>query len=197
MKNVLLLSCLLLTTCMVTAQKANLVFFSQSGEKFYLIVNGIQQNPAPLTNVKITDMTAPAIYQVRIKFEKSSLGIIDDKVTIESGMEKTWSISPKTKNGATIYVIKALSQTLLSDEAQAAPLPAEDIIVYHTTTLPNSTEGDHLSVNMGVNENGADIKVDMNGGTTTTSTSSTTTTIRKRTVNGRRRKTAIRIRDEL
>ena len=187
MKKITLFSLLLFVFAGVFAQKSNMVFFSQTGDKFYLILNGIQQNDVPLTNVKITGMAGEAFYQVRVKFENADLGIIDDKVSIENGIEKTWSIYQKKVNGVVKYAIKTLSQTELTPDYHPAPMPADEVIVFHTTTTAPAVSGDGVSINMGMNENGASMNINVGAGNTTTTSSSsstTTTTVHRRTVNG-------------
>jgi hypothetical protein len=49
-------------------QTGNLTIFSESGQRFYLVLNGEQQNDAPQTNVRIEDLNQP-YYSTRIIFE--------------------------------------------------------------------------------------------------------------------------------
>ena len=37
----------------------NVVLFSQEGERFFIILNGVRQNDEVQTNVKVTDLNAP------------------------------------------------------------------------------------------------------------------------------------------
>jgi hypothetical protein len=161
------------------AQKANMVFFTPNEEKFYLVVNGIQQNGQPMANVKITEMNAPMVYNVRIRFEDSKMGIINDKVSLEPGTEKSWSIQSKKKKGTNDieYVIKTAGEIVLNEVATPDnSLPQAQTIVYHTEPLP-VTSMDGVSINMNVNEQGGNVSFNMGTqGTTTTSTSTTVTT---------------------
>lgn len=181
-KKLQFLASLFFLTVVVQAQKANMIFFTPNEEKFYLVVNGIQQNGQPMANVKITEMNAPMQYNVRIRFEDTKLGIINDKVSLEPGTEKSWSIQAKKKKGTdeTEYVIKTAGEIELQDVAAAAdPFPQEQVIVYHTTPLPNAN-ADGVTFSMNVNESGGNVSFNMNGNgmsSTTTTTQTTSTTI--------------------
>lgn len=54
------------------SQIGHLTIFSEDGDKFYLILNGEQQNDIPLTNIRIEDLNQP-YYNARIQFEDKSL----------------------------------------------------------------------------------------------------------------------------
>jgi hypothetical protein len=172
-------SAFLLLSVVSFAQKSNMIFFTPNEEKFYLVVNGIQQNGQPLSNVKITEMAAPVIYNVKIKFEDPKLAIINDKVSLEPGTEKSWAIQGRTKKGSSeiYYVIKTSAEIPLDDVAATNnSFPQEQVIVYHTEPLPNAN-ADGVTFSMNVNEQGGNISFNVNdGGGTTTSSSTTTTT---------------------
>ncbi|MEN9336466.1 MAG: hypothetical protein RLZZ500_1453 [Bacteroidota bacterium] len=50
----------------------HLTIFSEDGDKFYVILNGEQQNDIPQTNIRIEDLNQP-YYNARIQFEDKSL----------------------------------------------------------------------------------------------------------------------------
>lgn len=172
---IILSSVVFITT--VQAQKANMIFFTPNEEKFYLVVNGIQQNGQPMSNVKITEMAAPMQYNIRIRFEEAKLGIINDKVSLEPDTEKSWSIQAKKKKGSseTEMVVKVAGEIPLDNSTQAVSYPQEQIIVYHTEPLPGMN-ADGVSFNMNVNEQGGNVSFNVNGGSSTVRTNTTTTT---------------------
>ena len=132
MKKFALLFSFLLFTTVIFAQSSNLVFFSEQGEKFLVVLNGIQQNNAPETNVRITELT-PATYKVKIIFEDSNIPELDKNLFLEQGMEYTCNIK---KNSKGEYVLRLLSQVAL---AQAPPPPASQHVIIYTTTPPAVT----------------------------------------------------------
>lgn len=70
---------LVLFTASVCAQSATITIFSQDGEKFWVILDGIRQNATPNTNVKVTGLTSPN-YRLKIIFEDEKIKSIDKSV---------------------------------------------------------------------------------------------------------------------
>lgn len=169
------------------AQKSNLIFYSENGERFQVIVNGVLQNSNPETNVKITDLVAPN-YQVKILFENKALGSVDKQIFFNQGNETTYVVK-KTKDGP--YAIRFRSEVTL---AQAPPTVTGQTSYIYSTVAPVSTTvtqsqttttvtgNEPTNLSMGVNANGLGINVNMNindgmaNNSTTSSTYSTTTT---------------------
>lgn len=176
-KKLLSLFSLLFFTIACFAQKSSMIFFTPNEEKFYLVVNGIQQNGQALPNVKITEMAAPMQYNVKIKFEDSKLGVINDKVSLEPGTEKSWKIQPKKKKGSTEteMVIKVAGEIPLDNIATSNTFPEEQVIVYHTEPLPNAN-ADGVSFNMNVNEQGGSVSFNVNDRNSSSYSSTATTT---------------------
>lgn len=203
MKTKLLLLALLAFVMRVTAQTGNLIVFTENGEKFSLVLNGVLQNTTPETNVKVTGLPAqrdfPTGYKMRIIFADAALGTMDYNTAVQYGIERTVTIK-KNKKGE--YVQRMVSDVPL---AQAPPSPASQVVYVYSTTPPAATTttttvskstttttsgnsqptGGNISVNMGVytHENGGGVNMNMSGmdngmssGTTTTTTTHTTTT---------------------
>lgn len=79
-KTILLFSLLILfAISKVCSQSATLTVFSQDGEKFWVIMNGIKQNSTPMTNVKVTGLSSPN-YRLKIIFEDENITSIDKNV---------------------------------------------------------------------------------------------------------------------
>ena len=152
---------LVLFSATAFSQTANMIFYTANEQKFYLVINGIQQNGMPLANVKVTDMAAPIIYSIRIKFENIALLTIDDKVSVMPGMEKTWIIQPK-KNKNTVstneYYVKTISEIDIDDVPANINYQPNQVIVYHAQPLPQK---DGVLFNMNVNENGASVHLNV------------------------------------
>ena len=192
----------MITLCMTlfsflasNAQTSNAIFFTENGEQFNLVLNGILQNEKAETNVKLTGLNAPS-YKVRILFTDKTLGYTDYNLNfMEMGAEVTFNIR---KNSKGAYIVRYVSEVPLAQ----APPPAsgQTVIVYSatpaaatsTTTTRQSTTSttgspDNVSINMGVNvdEHGGGVNMNVSGmnghvegssTTTTTTTYSTTTT---------------------
>ena len=82
------------------SQNSNAIFFSENGEKFYVIMNGLRENDEPKTNVKVTGLK-PAGYKVKIIFENSALGSFDKSIYLDDYVEKTFMIKRKSEAGST------------------------------------------------------------------------------------------------
>ncbi len=200
MKKLFTLLSLLLLVLVASAQlKTNLVFFSEQGEQFYVILNGIQQNAEPQTNVKLTDLIQPA-YKIKIMFAEGSMGQIDKNISFTQGTETTICIK-KNKKG--VYVLRWQSEVPI---AQAAPPVANQNVIVYTTTAPaatttsvthtetsttvvngNSPTGDNVSMGVNINDPEMGVNVNMNinaGGTNTQSSSYSSTTTTTTTSSG-------------
>ncbi len=178
------------------SQKSNLIVFSQNGEKFTLILNGIQQNPNPQTNVKVTDLVAPN-YKVRVLFVDKNKGYIDKNIYFQTqGNEETYMIKQNNKGR---YVMRFQSSVSLN-EAPPAP-PTQIVYAFSptprttttttTTTYTQTTTGTNpdavsTGVSIGDGQNNVNLSLNVNQGTATnvsTSTSYTETTTTTTTTN--------------
>ncbi len=190
MKKIISLLTIILMVFQGYAQvKSNVILFTDNGEKFTAILNGLRMNEAPATNVKITDLTGE-FYKLKVIFDDKMLGekSFNLNISMQQGMEITCNI---TKNKKGEYVMRYMGSVPV---AQAPPppkestvivysenLPAESSTVTHQTTTATTTSGnpDNVSINMGVNVGGQGGSINMNVSgmdATTHSHSSTTVT---------------------
>lgn len=186
MKNIYFLIVAILSFSSSFAQNSNAVLFTENGERFQVVLNGVIQNTAPSTNVKLTDLMAPN-YKMKILFEDKSLGEIDKNLFLEAYAENTFNIKRKS-NGE--WVVRILSITPL---AQLPPtpqnVPNQNVVVYHsnpypagttttttTTTYTDPLYNDNVNINLGINGVGFNMNVNGVGNGTTTSQTTTTYT---------------------
>lgn len=177
---------------------SNLIVFSEDGQKFYLILNGIRQNNTPETNVKVTNLTMP-YYSTKIIFEDQSIPMIEKKMVYVQDdrgqpLEMNYHIV-NTKDGT-----RALRMYVQMPMTLAPPSdPSVRVITYNTVAMPpiastttttttttttagtmnNNTTGANVNVNVGGIGIGMDVNINdpyMTGNTTATTTYSTTTT---------------------
>lgn len=199
MKQLFTLFILLLISQLSHAQQnTNLVFFSEQGQQFYVILNGIQQNVNPETNVRVTNLIQP-YYKVKVKFVDGTTPDIDKTLNFNPGTETTYAIRSSNKGE---IVLRWMSEVPIAQAPR--PIGGQNVIVYHdtppattvtqTTVISNTTTNPTNSdqINMGINVNdpmngGANINMNINvnetgmntqtqSTTTTTTYSSTTTT---------------------
>lgn len=195
----LLIAAMAFTTNAFAQLYTNLIFFSEQGERFTVILNGIRQNATPETNVKITDLLAPT-YKVKIIFDNTAIPDLDKTLTFNQGTETTFVIKRNNKNE---YVMRWMNEVPI---AQALPpAPGQQVVVFTTqaptpasapatvtqttTTYTETYVEPQGNVSMGININDPELGVNMNinvGGaipqgsqvttSQTTTTYSTTTT---------------------
>lgn len=192
MKRALPFIAFILFTCSTAfAQlKSNLIFFTEQGERFSVVLNGLMQNEQPETNVKVTDLPAPS-YKLKIIFEDRTLGTIDKTIYVNQGNEVTYAIKRNNKNE---WVVRFLNEVPIAQALPPAsgqyvmvyntkPAPAPQTVTQTTTTVTetyNDVPQGGISVNMNVNEygGGVGLNVNMNGMNTSSqvNTASTSTT---------------------
>lgn len=202
MKKVLFSAVLILSFSVLSAQKTNLIFFTEGGEKIYVILNSVLQNEKSETNVKVTDLPAPN-YKLKILFEDSTIAPLEKNLMFNQGTETTFNIK---KNNKDEYIVRYLNEVPI---AQAPVPPATQTVVVFsasgpsapvppvatttisttqtTTTTGTTTNPDGVSMgvtigdgqqnlNMNVNVSGTNSDVVSNSTTSSVSTTTTTTT---------------------
>ena len=87
---------LLLSIQFLYAQNGNSTFeiFSEDGDPFVLVMNGVQQNTQAQTNVKIQNL-AMAAYKIRVIYQNKELGAVNDKINLEYGYHQSYVIKKK------------------------------------------------------------------------------------------------------
>jgi len=127
-----------------TAQFSNLIVFTQENAPFTVILNGIQQNPEAMTNVKITGLKAPS-YKVRIQFLNTSNPEINKTVYLQTETESSYEI---LKNNKGTQVMRLMNSIPLDQAAEA--VAGQQIYDYTTTPRVSSTTvSQTTTVNMG------------------------------------------------
>lgn len=154
----------------------NLVVFSETGDRFYLILNGLKYNQSPETNVKVTNLNAPN-YKAKIIFE-NPMGDLNANVYLMwegaevSNKEFTYAVSKKGDK----YKLKFISQA----DIGGASSSASNSVVYNangtaaagnitTLTTTDATTANSSNSAVSTNINGAGYNT-----STTVSTSTTT-----------------------
>jgi hypothetical protein len=153
----------------------NMVVFSENGEKFFLVVNGVKQNLEAETNVKVTDLIQPQ-YKVKVVFEDKSKGVVDQNIYLMNGGEPVknyefvYGIKMTKKASYKIRPISAVS----TSEVKADP---SQTVVHYSTTEPTATnnnvisESNEVTTSTQVNNGGnvsINTNVNGNGGVNTT-----------------------------
>lgn len=162
---ILFISCVMLFNN-VFGQSSNAILFTENGERFTIILNGVRQNTEPETNVKVTGLNAE-FYKLKVIFTNTMLGEKNFNLYLNHGTETSYSIR---KNSKGEYVIRLVSEVPMAEAPTASP--SQTIIVYADnpaaapqvgtvtqttiteTTTATQPQDDNVNINMGVHVSG-------------------------------------------
>ena len=161
-----------------------ITIFSEDGDRFFLVLNGVKQNPSAQANVRVDGLTndyynAKVIFEDGTKPEISKNIPVKDMGTGQFG-EMTYKIK-KNKDGelkiryysATPVPVNYTPPADMYSMHYGQPAPATTVSqTTVTTTSGNSGNG---SVSFGTPGGGVNINIQDPNGTTTTQTTTTTT----------------------
>lgn len=170
------LACIALMNCatMVAQNNNNLIVFSETGDRFYLVLNGLKYNQTPETNVKVTNLNAPT-YKATIIFENGQPPLEANAHLMWEGnavtnKEFTYAVVKKTDK----YKLKFISQT---DIGGVSAYGSNSVLYNFDGTAvanPNST---NTSINNNVNGNNVSTNVNSGGYNSNTTITTTTSSI--------------------
>lgn len=132
--------------------------FSQNGEKFWVIVNGVKQNDQPATHVRVGGLTMPNA-MFKIIFEDEKIPSIDKNTLLRDADNKPLEISYVIRRNKKGEMVMSVSSFAPIEEGMAASPPPQDMTV----------------VNYRANERQNNV-VQLSSGSVTTTTTTTTTT---------------------
>src|ERR1035437_3366070 len=124
MKKLLLLFIIIISATNLFAQKSNIICYTENGERFYLVLNGVRQNEKAETNVKVTDLTQPT-YKAKIIFEDQTFGQFDKTLYFEQATETVFAIK---QNKSKEWVMRFQSSVPIAEAAP--PAPNQTVIIY-------------------------------------------------------------------
>jgi hypothetical protein len=164
---------LTLTTFSFAQNTAELVVFSDNGEPFYLVMNGVYQNAEPKTNVRIQGLT-DEYYNTRILCPNNTFEL-QKNIMVQRGSIVTYRFFEKDGE----YKLRYFSESPMESYPTNA---AQSVIVFHATGAPpaatttttttttttntntntmntgaNDMEG--VNINMQISENGMNVGV--------------------------------------
>lgn len=189
MKNFFLLILLIAVNSNVRAQN-KLTIFSEIGEQFYVILNGVRQNVNPETNVKVEGLTAD-YYSAKIIFNNANITDIDKKYLNVTGTDctpcaVTYKIKYNKKGEITMKMFNftpiaqdppSPNLTVVNYNTVPMPTPVVGVQITETTTTHHqSSNGDNVNVGMNIGGFNMGVNVNVNDGFGSSSQTSTTTT---------------------
>lgn len=207
MKKIIALFVLFSSISLLNAQNSMLTFFSEEGELFYVILDGIRQNNLAAANVKVIDLDRQN-YRAKIVFDNGDLKDINKNLFVQDADGKalhTVYRIVKNKKGEMDMKLSSLNE---ATEMQGSK--KESVIKYHdkeepkesqttttTTTTKSADETVHVnmpgtkvqvkqtdeSVNINLDLSGMKDLMSVDGRNNTESTTITTTTTTTTTKN--------------
>lgn len=175
------------------AQSSTVTFFTQDGEKIWVVVNGEKKNKEPLTKVVIENLTAQN-YKFKVLFQDDKIPSLDKTVYTRDVDNKyhnsTYTIRKDTKGSK--YVIRLNSDEVVTTTTTTTTTPANtnttttttinsqpqnqtNTQTYNQTTTTTSGNPQNMNMGVGVNvnetENGVDMNINMGGVNVNTSAS--------------------------
>lgn len=149
-------------------QHSNIIIFTENGERFSVILNGVIQNPTPETNVKVTDLPAPT-YKLKVIFEDQGLPSLEKTLMPGKDLEMTYCIKKNNKNQ---YVIRFQNQVKISQAG--VPVESQRVIPYSalppsasTSVVQNQTT---MTTVNNVNISGGSVNINVSAEANTTQT---------------------------
>ncbi len=149
-------------TTTVFAQSTHINVFSDKGERFWVIINGIKQNTKASQHVKITSLTG-TFWKMRVVFENQNIPEVSQNIgTMEADQELTYQIKQNRKGA---YVARIFSATPISGSTSKAETtisyrPNEQI--ENTTILDNAPNTNNLNgFSLKADEKGIDFNVNI------------------------------------
>ncbi len=185
----LFLVSILVIPSVVNGQSSNAIFFTDEGERFSIIINGLKYNEEPGTNVRAEGLKGE-FFKVKAIFDDEALGQTDFNITLEPGMETTINIK---KNNKGKYVGRYMGSVPISESTYqppvaqqpvvpAAPQPVQTGTVTQTTSTTTTSAGmvpagAGVSIGINVNEENGSMNMNMTGYDNSGSAASQTTTV--------------------
>jgi hypothetical protein len=131
MKRQLLLLTFLFSCAAIFAQRTgDATFYSNTGKKFYVVLNGVKQNAVAQTNVNISGLTE-SYYSCRIIAADKSFNL-EKNIGVKKDSLMTYRIVEKKGK----YKLRFYSESSLG----TAPAPQDQVnVVYHSSDIPEGT----------------------------------------------------------
>jgi hypothetical protein len=133
MKHLLTLTLALFIVTAAKSQTSNLAFFTENGERFSVILNGMLQNDQPETNIVVTDLPAPS-YKVKIIFEDKNLKEFSKTLYVNPGSETTYAVKYVKKKGYTLRMMNSFPV-----EQDHDMIPGQMVVGYNPQGVSTNT----------------------------------------------------------
>jgi hypothetical protein len=136
--------------------------FSNTGDQFYVVLNGIRQNNSPETNVKVTNLNNNW-YSCKIISANNNF-TLEKNIPVKYDTVMTYQIINKKGK----YKLRFYSE---APNGNATVAPDQTVVTYHATETV-----DPVTNNSGNTTNTSDVNINNGSSTTVTTTTTTNTT---------------------
>lgn len=161
MKKIVLLIHMVVFAFVANAQNTTpgqLVIFSEQGEKFSIVLNGLLQNDSARTNIRINGLTNE-YYACKIQFQDKSIPDIDkDYLPTPFGIEVTYKIKQNNKGK---YVLNYQSEVPLAT-AMVRPPATQTVIPYNPSGVNINLGGGGAGMGGSINIGGYNVSGNIN-----------------------------------
>jgi hypothetical protein len=136
---------------------ASATYFTQEGEKIWVIVDGIKQNNVASTNVKVSGLTKQA-YRVKLIFEDENLKPVDHNLYVQDPdgkmMEVVHNIRKNKKGEYVVRIssfdeVKGQTPPPATNGSQPAQTPPQEV-PFHNQEWSDTQYNENVNMNMGI-----------------------------------------------
>lgn len=154
MKKIILIIIAVLSIGTLFSQPSNFIFFSEDGNSFFIIMNGVKQNQNGQTNVRVENLSAPS-YKVKVIFEDKTIPSINKNVYTKPGIEITYRIKKNVKGE---NVLRYYTENPISYDPIVVDNHKDDnVVIIKDETYENNSGGLHIDIDL--NENGGGVNI--------------------------------------
>jgi len=151
------------------AQNVSMTIFNNSGQQFFVVMNGIRQNSLPQTNVKIGGMTTGS-YEIKLIFADGKTGDINKKIYVDAAGDYLARVVFKGKKRKLQYFGVTDNNQMPAGGTDIQYRP-NDQSVYSDQSVGLNTNGQSGTVNQsGQNTQGSGQSTTVQSGTVGTTT---------------------------
>ena len=117
--------------------QGDVTIYSNTGEKFFVVLNGVRQNNQAETNVKVTGLTNP-FYSCKVISANKTFEL-EKNIAVKSDTLITYRIIEKKGK----YKLRFYTQTSLGTTTAADP--NQNVVTYHSTATPTPTSSNEVT----------------------------------------------------
>ena len=180
MKNILLVAVVFISL-VSKAQDCSVTFYSEVGETFYVMINGVKKNNFPISNVKVEGLSSETAYKARVSINDGSGSIITKNLYLEPNTNSSVNIKINKKGDWVMRWMGSAAAPVAQKQTYSEPSSTQTTTVTTTTSntpIDKVKSAFSMNVNVNIDENNGNdgttngkVNLNSNVNTTTTTTS--------------------------